>query len=83
MAHYYSVNTQIGFCTCPKGRDGSPCLHQAAVVVQYGEYGLNFATSMSSSARQKLAQVPLGDGHHELSSSELCTIHHLRLECHP
>ena len=24
---YYSVNTHIGFCTCPKGRDGSPCLH--------------------------------------------------------
>ena len=59
---YYSVNTHIGFCTCPKGRDGSPCLHQAAVVVQYGEYGLNFITSMSPPARQKLARIALGDG---------------------
>ena len=59
---YYSVNTHIGFCTCPKGRDGSPCLHQAAVVVQYGEYGLNFITSMSPPARQKLARIVLGDG---------------------
>ena len=59
---YYSVNTHIGFCTCPKGRDGSPCLHQAAVVVQYGEYGLNFITSMSPSARQKLVRIALGDG---------------------
>ena len=59
---YYSVNTTIGFCTCLKGKDGSPCVHQAAVVIQCGEYGLNFSTSASSSARQKLAQIALGDG---------------------
>ena len=59
---YYSVNTTIGFCTCLKGKDGSPCVHQAAVVIQCGEYGLNFSTSASSSARQKLAQIVLGDG---------------------
>ena len=35
---YHSVNTHIGFCTCPKERDGSPCLHQAAVVVQYSRF---------------------------------------------
>ena len=44
------------------GKDGSPCVHQAAVVIQCGEYGLNFSTSASSSARQKLAQIELGDG---------------------
>ena len=33
---YYSVNTNIGFCTCPRGKDGSPCTHQAAVLIQYG-----------------------------------------------
>ena len=70
---YYSVNTHIGFCTCSKGRDGSPCLHQAAVVVQYGEYGLNFITSMSPSARQKLARIALtikDPGFHSLIHQE-------------
>ena len=56
------MNTTVGFCTCLKGKDGSPCVHQAAVVIQCGEYGLNFSTSASSSARQKLAQIELGDG---------------------
>ena len=59
---YYSVNTTIGFCTCLKGKDGSPRVHQAAVVIQCGEYGLNFSTSASFSAWQKLAQIALGDG---------------------
>ena len=62
LTEYYSVNTTVGFCTCLKGKDGSPCVHQAAVVIQCGEYGLNFSTSASSSARQKLAQIELGDG---------------------
>ena len=52
----------IQFCTCLRGKDGSPCTHQAAVVIQYGEHGLNFITSASSSARQRLAQIALGDG---------------------
>ena len=38
---YYSVNITIGFCTCPRGRDGSPCVHQAAVVIQRGVYSHN------------------------------------------
>ena len=59
---FYSVNTEIGLYTCVRGRDGSPCLHQAAIVVHFGEYGLNFVASMSSVARQKLAQIALGDG---------------------
>ena len=59
---YYSVNTIIGFCTCPRGTNGSPCVHQAAVVIQCGEYGLNFISGASSSSRQTLAQVVLGEG---------------------
>ena len=59
---YYSVNTIIGFCTCPRGTNGSPRVHQAAVVIQCGEYGLNFISSASSSSRQTLAQVALGEG---------------------
>ena len=59
---YYSVNTTIGFCTCTRGRDGSPCVHQAAVVIKCGEYSPNFTSSASSSARLILAQVALGEG---------------------
>lgn len=58
---HYSVNATIGFCTCPKGSDGSPCIHQAAVVVQFKEYGLNYVSSMSPSARQMLAKAALGE----------------------
>ena len=59
---YYSVNTIIGVCTCTRGRDGSPCVHQAAVVIKCGEYSLNFTSSASSAARLLLAEVALGEG---------------------
>ncbi len=36
---YYSVNTNIGFCTCLRGKDGSRCLHQAAVVIHWANMG--------------------------------------------
>ena len=58
---YYSLNTNIVFCTCPRGKDGTPCTHQAAVLIQYGEYSFNFIGSSSPLARQKLAQIALGD----------------------
>ena len=58
---YYSVNTNIGCCACPRGKDGSPCTPQAAVLIQYGEYSFNFISSSSPLARQKLAQIALGD----------------------
>ena len=34
---YYSVDISIGVCTCERGQDGSPCVHQAAIVLYYGE----------------------------------------------
>ena len=58
---YYSVNTTIGFCTCPNGTNGSPCVHQAAVVIKFGQYGINYVCSTSSSARKILAQIALGE----------------------
>ena len=58
---YYSVNTTIGFCTCPNGTNGSPCVHQAAVVIKFGQYAINCVCSMSSSARKILAQIALGE----------------------
>ena len=58
---YYSVNTTIGFSTCPNGTNGSPCVHQAAVVIKFGQYGINYVCSTSSSARKILAQIALGE----------------------
>ena len=31
----YNIDMDIGTCTCPAGRDGSPCSHQAAVALHY------------------------------------------------
>ena len=31
----YTVDLEIGTCSCPTGRDGSPCSHQAAIVFHY------------------------------------------------
>ena len=59
---YYSVNPQIGFCSCERGKDGSPCIHQAAIVIQHGEDGLNYIGLMSSTGRQNLAKIALGSG---------------------
>ena len=32
----YHVDVEVGICTCPHGQDGSPCSHQAAVVLYFG-----------------------------------------------
>ena len=34
---HYLVHPETGFRTCTKGKDGSPCIHQAAIVLRYGE----------------------------------------------
>lgn len=59
---HYQVHPEAGFCTCKKGRDGSPCIHQAAIVLQHGENGLNYIGAMSSTTRQKIAKIALGEG---------------------
>ena len=53
---YYSVNTIIGFCTCPRGTNGSPRVHQAAVV----------RSSVESMASTSLAVHHLLQGKHLL-----------------
>ena len=60
---HYQVHPEAGFCTCTKGRDGSPCIHQAAIVLQHGENGLNYIGAMSSTIiRQTIANIALGEG---------------------
>ena len=56
----YEVNTSIGVCTCSKGADGSPCSHQAAVVLKYGDVSCNTITTLSALARMNIAKLALG-----------------------
>lgn len=59
---YHDVNTHIGVCTCPKGQQGSPCSHQAAIVINYGEESCNYIATISASARMNIARLAIGDG---------------------
>ena len=57
----YDTNVVIGVCTCLQGKDGSPCAHQAAVVLTYGDDSCNFVTMMSATAKHALAKLALGE----------------------
>lgn len=48
-------------CTCERGQDSSPCVHQAAVILHYGEESINYIATLSAKARLKLATIALGN----------------------
>ena len=56
----YWVDMSIGQCTCPQGKDGSPCSHQAAIVLHYGSLSVNCIPVMDPTAKQKLAYIANG-----------------------
>ena len=62
MDQFYQVNMHIGVCTCTKGQDGSPCIHQAAVVVHFGNESVNYIATLSASRHLDIAKLALGDG---------------------
>ena len=41
----YNIDMDIGTCTCPAGRDWSPCSHQAVVVLHYRCTSINCVTT--------------------------------------
>ena len=57
----YLVDMNLGICSCIGGQDGSPCSHQAAVAKLFGIYSINCVSTISSTARQQLAVVALGN----------------------
>ena len=59
---FHEVNMHIGVCTCTKGQNGSPCIHQAAVVVHFGDFSVNYIATFSASKRLDIAKLALGDG---------------------
>ena len=51
----------LGICSCQQGMDGSPCSHQAAVVLNFHNRSLNFIPTMHAQSRRHLAYIALGD----------------------
>jgi hypothetical protein len=58
---YHMVDMHIGACSCEKGKDGSPCAHQSAVVAKYKIQSVNCFPSLSTHARQVVAKLAIGD----------------------
>ena len=55
------VDMQLGTCTCPRGIDGAPCSHQAAVSKYFHVQSINTIPSLFPEERQELAIVALGN----------------------
>ena len=51
----------IGVCTCPQGCDGSPCAHQAVVILHYGSPSVNCIPTMDPEGKRKLAFIAFGE----------------------
>ena len=43
----YRVDMDLCTCSCPQGMDGSPCIHQAAVVKHHHSVSLNFVPTLN------------------------------------
>ena len=67
---FYDININIGICSCDNAQDGSPCIHQAAVVQNFG---IDFICTLSASARLKIATIALGRGAVSQLSFYQCT----------
>ena len=57
----YWVDMCIGWCTCPQGKDGSPCSHQGAIVLYFGSPSVNCIPVMDPEGKQKLAYIAHGN----------------------
>ena len=56
----YTVDMDLCTCSCLQGMDGSPCVHQAAVVKHHHLVSLNFVPTLNPSVRRDIAIVALG-----------------------
>lgn len=56
---YYEVDGSVGFCTCPKGKMGGFCKHQASVYHHFGQAMPNLPP-ISVDARYSLAKLAFG-----------------------
>lgn len=56
----YTVNSEIGMCTCSVGISGAPCKHQGAVAVKFNISIFNFLPSLTPDDRMLYGYVALG-----------------------
>ncbi|XP_064622685.1 uncharacterized protein LOC135484914 [Lineus longissimus] len=56
----YTVNTEVGLCTCHIGKNGGPCKHQVAVSKKFQVASLNIIPVTSAESRQLLYKVATG-----------------------
>ncbi|CAG8813341.1 32376_t:CDS:2, partial [Gigaspora margarita] len=56
----YTVNSEIGVCSCSVGMTGAPCKHQGAVSVKYHISTFNFIPSLKPVDRAIFAYIALG-----------------------
>ena len=56
---FYEVDMHLGTCSCAKGIDGSPCVHQSAVVLKYKIQSVNCFPSLSPLGKQELQHLHL------------------------
>ena len=52
---------EVGICTCPHGQDGSPCSHQAAVVLHFSCASVNFIPILNPEGKRSLAIIAYGE----------------------
>ena len=57
---FYTVNSEIGACTCPVGMTGAPCKHQGAVAMKFHIAILNFLPSYTPNDRIIFTYIALG-----------------------
>ena len=58
---HYRVDMDLCTCSCPQGMDGSPCIHQAAVVKHHHSVSFNFIPTLYPSVRRDIATLALGN----------------------
>ncbi|PKB96233.1 hypothetical protein RhiirA5_435193 [Rhizophagus irregularis] len=59
-SHFYTVNSEIGTCTCRIGITGAPCNHQGAVSVKFHISMFNFIPSLTSNNCIIYAYIAIG-----------------------
>ena len=57
---FYTVNSEIGVCTCPVGISGGSCKHQGAVAMKFHISMFNFIPSLTANDRMIYCYIALG-----------------------
>ena len=73
----YIVDMEIGTCSCEKGKNGSPCSHQAAIVYHCHTQSLNFIPTIHPAQRQEIAYLAMGESVRK-DPEFYCSLHETR-----